>query len=95
MSPPSKTGHVKHNEYYLAQKAMYGLRQSPRCWGLHRDGVLRKMTSEDKRYFVQSAAEPNLWAILRGEPLEEGNQEGQLEGFLLVYVDDLMIVGEV
>ena len=53
------------------------------------------MTSEDKRYFVQSAAEPNLWAILRGEPLEEGNQEGQLEGFLLVYVDDLMIVGEV
>ena len=97
LKPPAlliKTGHVQHNEYYLAQKAMYGLRQSPRCWGLRRDGVLRKMRSEEKHYFVQSAAEPNLWAILKGDPMEEGSQDEQLEGFLLVYVDDLMIVGE-
>ena len=97
LKPPAlliKTDHVQRNEYYLAQKAMYGLRQSPRCWGLHRDGVLRKMRSEEKHYFVQSAAEPNLWAILKGDPMEEGSQDEQLEGFLLVYVDDLMIVGE-
>ena len=84
LKPPAlliKTDHVQRNEYYLAQKAMYGLRQSPRCWGLHRDGVLRKMRSEEKHYFVQSAAEPNLWAILKGDPMEEGSQDEQLEGF--------------
>ena len=97
LKPPAlliKTGHVKHNEYYLAQKAMYGLRQSPRCWGLHRDGVLRSMNSDEGHHLVQSAAEPNLWAILKGEAKNDDVEGGELKGFLLVYVDDLMVVGD-
>ena len=71
LKPPSlllKTGHVGPKEYYLAQKAMYGLRQSPRCWGL--DQVLRNMRSAQGHRFVQAEAEPNLWSIMKGEDEE-------------------------
>ena len=94
LKPPSlllKTGHVGPKEYYLAQKAMYGLRQSPRCWGL--DQVLRNMRSAQGHRFVQAEAEPNLWSIMKGED-EEKEKEGEVVGFLLVYVDDLMITSD-
>ena len=51
-----KTGHVGPKEYYLAQKAMYGLRQSP-CWGVYRDQVLRSLTSPQGHRFVQAEAD--------------------------------------
>ena len=96
LKPPSlliKTGHVGVKEFYLAQKAMYGLRQSPRCWGLHRDGVLRKMKSKEGHRFVQAEAEPNLWSIMKGQGNDDDRDEW-LVGFLLVYVDDLMVASD-
>ena len=92
LKPPAlliKIGQVQHNEYYLAQKAMYGLRQSPRCWGL--DQVLRNMRSAQGHRFVQAEAEPNLWSIMKGED-EEKEKEGEVVGFLLIYVDDLILM---
>ena len=88
-----KTGHVGVKEFYLAQKAMYGLRQSPRCWGLHRDSVLRKMKSKEGHRFVQADAEPNLWSIMKGQGIDDDRDEW-LVGFLLVYVDDLMVASD-
>ena len=70
---------------------MYGLRQSPRSWGLYRDKVLRDMRSPQGHRFVQAEAEPNLWSIVMNKSDEDENQEGRMLGFLLVYVDDLMI----
>ena len=96
LKPPSlliKTGHVGVKEFYSAQKAMYGLRQSPRCWGLHRDSVLRKMRSKEGHRFVQADAEPNLWSIMKGQGTDDDRDEW-LVGFLLVYVDDLMVASD-
>ena len=96
LKPPSlllKTGHVGPKDYYLAQKAMYGLRQSPRCWGVYRDQVLRKLTSPQGHRFIQAEAEPNLWSIMLGDGEDEEREE-KMVGFLLVYVDDLMVTSD-
>ena len=96
LKPPSlllKTGHVGPKDYYLAQKAMYGLRQSPRCRGVYRDQVLRKLTSPQGHRFVQAEAEPNLWSIMLGDGEDEDREE-KMVGFLLVYVDDLMVTSD-
>ena len=95
LKPPLllKTGHVGPKDYYLAQKTMYGLRQSPRCWGVYRDQALRSMKSSQGHCFVQAEAEPNLWSIMLGEGDDEDREE-KVVGFLLVYVDDLMITSD-
>ena len=102
-APSIKTGHVGVKKFYLAQKAMYSLRQSPRCWGLHRDSVLRKMRSKEGHRFVQADAEPNLWSIIEHHGASLSIMEGQgtdddrdewLVGFLLVYIDDLKVASD-
>ena len=49
------------------------------------------MRSPQGHRFVQAEAEPNLWSIVMNKSDEDENQEGRMLGFLLVYVDDLMI----
>ena len=81
-----KLGYFSENEYLLALKTMYGLRQSPRCWGLHRDSKLRSMRSSDGMWFKQSDAEQNLWSVCLGDA-----EKFQVMGMMLVYVDDICI----
>jgi len=40
LKPPTllvKLGHADASEAWIAEKAMYGLRQSPRSWSIYRD----------------------------------------------------------
>ena len=47
-----KLGYVKAGDSWMALKAMYGLRQSPKVWGDHRDSILREIvwSREGKSY---------------------------------------------
>ena len=99
LKPPSllvKLGYAKPGEHYQAVKAVYGLRQAPRKWGRHRDKKLLQMKTPEGYVFRPSVAEPNLWRILKvpdgTDALEIEEFESELYGFLVVYVDDIMIL---
>ena len=80
------------DETWLALKAMYGLRQSRKAWGDHRDAVVAKIDwfEEGTRMFFQPlSTDPNVWKIMaEGICFEDEDR-----GLMLVYVDDLMILG--
>ena len=88
LKPPAllvKLNFAEKDEVWVAERAIYGLRQSPRSWSLHRDETLRGLQLPGYT-LRQAVSEPNLWIV-------EG--EGQrLCGLILVYVDDMMITGE-
>ena len=96
LKPPPllvKLGYVEEGTWWLALKAMYGLRQSPKVWGDHRDQVLRNMEwhlSGKRIWMEQTAAEPNLWKLVS----EEDSLIPTQRGLAIVYVDDVLILGE-
>jgi hypothetical protein len=61
----------------LLRKELYGLNQSLRAWYSHIDSYLLQMG------FEKSDADPNLYYIIRGE----------VTLILILYVDDLFIMG--
>ena len=72
---------------------MYGLRQSPKVWGDHRDGILSKLDWKKDgrlRWLEQAVSEPNMWKILE----EQGETTPALRGLLMMYVDDALIPRE-
>ena len=89
LKPPTllvRLNFAREDEVWVAEKAIYGLRQAPRCWSIHRDEVLTNLRVKGC-YLRQVASEANLWV------LEE--EDGQnMKGMMLVYVDDLLITGE-
>ena len=88
LKPPPiliRLGYFAPDEMFLVKKAIYGLRQSPRCWSLYRDDKIRSMESPSGIKFMQSEGEPNLWRI---------EKDGELQGLMLIYVDDILISGE-
>ncbi|CAJ1346735.1 unnamed protein product, partial [Effrenium voratum] len=95
MRPPTimvRLGYAEPGELWLIDKAMYGLRQSPRRWSDHRDAELAKLTWEVNGVYYkleQCAAEQNLWRIL-----ELGNGTEVLAGLVSIYVDDVLTATE-
>ena len=86
LKPPHllvKLGYVKSDEYFLVEKAMYGLRQSPRSWCVYRDQVISALKTKEGRVFVMSVGDPNLWVVYLDD---------QVDGFILIYVDDFLIM---
>ena len=71
-----RLGFARPGEHYRADKAIYGLRQSPKRWGDHRDRRLLTMKTESGYVFRPSEAEPNLWRIVWIDELCE-DEEGQ------------------
>ena len=61
----------------MLKKALYGLKQAPRAWYSRIDSYLLSMG------FQKSEADPNLYFIMVGDDLL----------VLLLYVDDLFIIG--
>ena len=86
LKPPHllvKLGYVKSDEYFLVEKPMYGLRQSPRSWCVYRDQVISALKTKEGRVFVMSVGDPNLWVVYLDD---------QVDGFILIYVDDFLIM---
>ena len=75
-------------ELWFVEKAMYGLRQSPRWWGDHRDSILSEATWTSSEHgqvrLVQSDIENNLWKMV--------TVKNETIGFIIVYVDDMMFL---
>ena len=95
IAPPRiliRLGFARPDEVWLAVKAMYGLRQSPKAWSDYRDSVVAQMQWEDQgreMSFCPLVTDPNVWKIVAsGDGLNDEEW-----GLMLVYVDDLMILG--
>ncbi|CAE7373674.1 RE1, partial [Symbiodinium necroappetens] len=77
------------SEIWLIQKALYGFRESPKWWAIHRDSVLEtaQWSSGGEHFHLQQLrSESNIWAIV--------SSSGACAGHLLIYVDDLLLVTE-
>ena len=74
-------------EIWVIEKAVYGLRQSPKWWADYRDAALAASSWEGpsgRTHLKQSTVEPNLWKIK--------SEDGRTLGLVIVYVDDVMII---
>ncbi|CAE7809956.1 TY4B-J, partial [Symbiodinium necroappetens] len=74
-------------ELWYVERAIYGLRHSPRWWSDHRDAVLRDASWQSDHgtvRLVQSSIESNLWTLV--------TDCNRTIGYAIVYVDDLMIL---
>ena len=89
---------VEEGALWRPTKALYGFRKSPRLWGNHRDATMRKMVIKTggKTYKMsQLISEQNLWKVFESEDgdEEEEDQQKEIAGLLMVYVDDICAVG--
>ena len=95
--PPAvmvRYGLVPPHELWVANKAVYGLRTSPKAWGDYRDEKLRvvEFLSGGVKYKLeQSYADPAVWSILEADA---DSENFKVHGYLLSYVDDFLMVSE-
>ena len=90
-----KFGLVEEGELWRAVKAIYGLRVAPRAWGTERDDNFRVMPIDIEgvpHRLRQSAVDPAVWSVLERKTTVVDAYDRAV-GYLLVYVDDLLIVG--
>ena len=93
-------------EHWLVSSAMYGLVTSPKDWSSFRDAELQKMEGvfkaeegggmeRERRFAFRPMEDPNLWAIQEVflSEKEEGKSWGEVLGHMIVYVDDILMVG--
>ena len=94
-------------EHWLVTSAMYGLVTSPKDWSTFRDSELQNMVGsvaherdEGEGHKMQSFSfrpmeDPNLWAIQEiSEPHDKDTKVwGRVLGHMIVYVDDVLMVG--
>eukprot|EP00439_Symbiodinium_sp_Y106_P050925 s5891_g6.t1 len=74
-------------ELWEINRAVYGLRQSPRWWSIYRDKVLSEAVwngPHGRTRLRQSSVESNLWFMV--------TDDGRTVGYMIVYVDDLMML---
>ena len=82
-------GLCKEDEIWMIDKALYGFRESPKWWSVHRDRVLstaRWATDTGSLWLEQFASEGNVWAIR--------HEDGTCVGHVLVYVDDILVLSD-
>ena len=83
-----RMGLVAPGTLWTLRKAVYGLRCSPRAWGLERDSKFRQCswTYEKRSYrLCQCTSDSQVWRIV------EKGAETTL-GILLCYVDDMLLL---
>ena len=90
-------GLASKDEVWIVDKAVYGLTTSPKDWGVHRDGMFKKMmwSWEDEEAIkwnmkFEVTEEPNLWRIV-GRKTEGENMVEEHMGFMSIYVDDVLM----
>ena len=103
VAPPTifvKKGCLRPGTLYRPKRAVYGLRRSPRLWGLCRDSEMRSFEVEVEKkeggkiklQLRQLDSEPNLWR-LEEVGKEEGSEPSIQYGLVMTYVDDIFITG--
>lgn len=86
-------GLVDKSECWTLLRALYGLRRSPRLWGVHRDENLKQVTIKYQgktHHLKQNGVDSCLWQI----KLEEEGHPPRICGLICTYVDDFLLVGE-
>ena len=96
---------VEPGEIWEVQRAVYGYREAPRYWSEHRNATLKSLRFQDEQGrwmgLTQGSLESNLWTIHQvreGVEPESSSPEDfdpVIQGYLLVYVDDLLFLGPV
>ena len=92
MRPPRlliDLGLCTEDELWMVDKALYGFRESPKWWSVHRDDFLTGATwttSLGNVCLQQLTSEGNVWSMRL--------QDGSCIGHLLVYVDDMLLLTE-
>ena len=83
---------VPKGQRWIIHQALYGLTESPGDWSAHRDGELSilEWSMEDDIYKLEKTPERNVWRIKKKVADSEGDRP---LGFLLTYVDDMLILG--
>ena len=97
MIPPrlfQEKGVVAKGVFFLPEKAIYGLRRSPRLWSETRDATLTSLRIEGERNHKKMVfqlrpleSEPNLWKLQNAN----GSEDENIYGLLMTYVDDLLL----
>ena len=62
----SRVGVCQQNEAWIVKKAIYGLKESPRAWGDHRDHILKHARLYDNQMtyrLKQTKCDPSVWTI--------------------------------
>ena len=91
---------IDEGEWWEVEKALYGLQTSPADWSAFRDAELSKWswTSGTKRFWLARTEEANLWQIrslnLDTAQIENCTKDAAVVGYVVVYVDDLLVLGE-
>ena len=62
---------------YKLQKSIYGLKQASRSWNIHFDQVVKSFS------FTQNPNKPGVYK----------KSEGKVVAFLVLYVDDILLIG--
>ena len=84
------SGAADGRDYWVIDRALYGLRESPAVWGSFRSKRLRKARIPFRGMILKlipTVAEPELWLV-------KDESTNQLYGILVTYVDDLFFFGE-
>ena len=83
---------VPKGQRWIIHQALYGLTESPGDWSAHRDGELNilEWSMENDIYKLEKTPERNVWRIKK--KVADGEDDPPL-GFLLTYVDDMLILG--
>ena len=82
---------IPPEELWSVSKALYGLQSSPADWSHYRDKELSswRWKRGGLSYSLRQSSESNLWAIC-----VDAGQSKKVVGRLVVYVDDLLVLGE-
>ena len=97
---------AKPDEHWVITSAMYGLVTSPKDWSVYRDAELLKMEgvfntvdqegqTVQKKFGFRQLKDANLWAIqeVSWSASSLSRNWGEVQGFMIVYVDDILMVG--
>ncbi|CAE6936905.1 RE1 [Symbiodinium sp. CCMP2592] len=86
LRPPAvlvRAGLAQPNEVWSVHMALYGFSSSPRWWGLHRTGIMKKATTPGGLTFHQGVADSEVWQVR--------DAGGSVVGLVIIYVDDFFI----
>ena len=74
-------GVISPNTLYRVDRALYGLHESPRDWGIDRDNKLRVIVyqvGDQQRRLVQARSDCSVWLVCPGGPTSDRAEHPQL-----------------